>query len=183
MNFETIATATATSEPTDIQVRPPTTNSTQFNYDEIVAEIMLYVTPYVEQLYVSEDEANELEFYYEHFVLSNYTNFTLLVLRIIDKHNKNDDYSLRGYRMNTYSGMQKDARFLDEKMDPYEIYANLPNYIVQLCDACERLYGKRHERIYKTLAFMEQTEDKVSPNLNQIIVNRDLGRYLMEFIN
>ncbi|MFM2009756.1 MAG: hypothetical protein RLZZ479_146 [Bacteroidota bacterium] len=178
MNFET-ATATAT---TDIQVRPPTTNSNQFNYDEIVAEIMLYVTPYVEQLYVSEDEANELEFYHEHFVLSNYTNFTLLVLRIIDKHNKND-YSLRGYRMNVYLGMQKDARFLDEKMNPHEIYANLPNYIVQLCDACERLYGKRHERIYKTLAFMEQTEDKVSPNLNQIIVNKDLGRYLMGFIN
>jgi hypothetical protein len=179
MDFETIATAATT---TDIQVRPPTTNSTQFNYDEIVAEIMLYVTPYVEQLYVSEDEASELEFYYEHFVLSNYTNFTLLVLRIIDKHNKND-YSLRGYHMNVYTGMQKDAHFLDEKMDPYEIYANLPNYIVQLCDACERLYGKRHERIYKTLKFMEQTEDKVSPNLNQIIVNRDLGRYLMEFIN
>lgn len=182
MDFET-ATTNATTEPMDIQVSPPTTNpSAQFAYDEIVAEIMLYVTPYVEQLYVSEDEASELEFYYEHFVLTNYTNFTLLVLRIIDKHNKND-YSLRGYRMNIYSGMQKDARFLDEKMDPYEIYANLPNYIVQLCDACERLYGKRHERIYKTLAFMEQTEDKVSPNLNQIIVNRDLGRYLMEFIN
>jgi hypothetical protein len=180
MNFET-ATATATANMDILQVRPPTTNSTQFNYDEIVAEIMLYVTPYVEQLYVSEDEANELEFYYEHFVLSNYTNFTLLVLRIIDKHNRhrmNDRY-----RMNVYLGMQKDARFLDEKMDPYEMYANLPNYIVQLCDACERLYGRRHERIYKTLAFMEQTEDKVSPNLNQIIVNKDLGRYLMEFIN
>jgi hypothetical protein len=63
------------------------------------------------------------------------------------------------------------------------MYHHLPEYIVELCRAFERLYGQRHKKIIHILTFMEQIEDKVSPNLNQVIVNKDLGRYLMEFIN
>lgn len=187
MDFETDTETDTTLEPIDIQVIPPTTTnpSAKFAYDEIIAEIMLYMSPYVEQLFISEDDGSKLEFYYEHFVLSKRPCFTSLVLQIINKHNKQykNDYSLHGYRMNVYLGMQNDLCFLDEKTDPHEMYEHLPEYIEQLCDVCERLYGKRQERIYKTLAFMEQMEYKVSPNLNQIIVNSDLGRYLMGFIN
>lgn len=41
----------------------------------------------------------------------------------------------------------------------------------------------RHERIFKILTIQRQLEDKVSLNVKHVIENRDLNRYLMEFIN
>jgi hypothetical protein len=40
----------------------------------------------------------------------------------------------------------------------------------------------RPERIFNILAFMEQVENEVSPNVKRVIQNKDLGRYLMGFI-
>lgn len=45
-----------------------------------------------------------------------------------------------------------------------------------------KLELSRGERIYKILINEEQLEEGVSPNIKQVIQNRDLNRYLMEFI-
>lgn len=161
-------------EPIDIQVSPPTTNP---YYKAIIDEIMIYVTHYVEQPYISEDDAMQLEFYFETFVYDR-PNFPSLVMNIIDKHHT---YGLGNF--NKYTGMNDDLKYIEDATSPYHMYDHLPEYIERLCDTYERLYGYRHERILGILACLEQMEDKVSPNLNQVIVNRDLDRYLLEFIN
>ena len=50
-------------------------------------------------------------------------------------------------------------------------------------DIEDELKDTRAERIFSMLVAEEQLEDGVSPNVKQVIQNRDLNRYLMEFIN
>jgi hypothetical protein len=50
-------------------------------------------------------------------------------------------------------------------------------------DIEDELRDTRAERIFSMLVAEEQLEDGVSPNVKQVIQNRDLNRYLMEFIN
>jgi hypothetical protein len=45
-----------------------------------------------------------------------------------------------------------------------------------------KLELSRGERIYRILTTEAQLEEKVSPNIKQVIQNNDLNRYLMEFI-
>jgi hypothetical protein len=50
-------------------------------------------------------------------------------------------------------------------------------------DIEDELKDTRAERIFSMLVAEEQLEDGVSPNVKQVIQNRDLNRYLMGFIN
>ena len=176
MNF-----ITATDLPAQDQAtRPPITHP---YYKAIIDEIMNHITHHVEGENITEDEANNLEFYYEIFVLERQPCFTNLVMRIIYKHHLKWFNSTSTY-LNQYSGMNDDIDYIKSvTTSSVHMYHHLREYIVELCKAFERLYGKRQERIIDILTFMEQIEDKVSPNLNQVIVNKDLGRYLMGFIN
>ena len=165
------------------QVRPPITHP---YYRAIIDEIMNHITPYVEGENITEDEAKNLEFYYETFVLENRPCFTTLVLSIIYKHHTKYSHihSNIHCHFNRYTEMYDDVDYIESvTTSAFHMYHHLPEYIVELCRAFERLYGQRHQKIIHILTFMEQIEDKVSPNLNQVIVNKDLGRYLMEFIN
>jgi hypothetical protein len=184
MNFTSNATdlpaqAPATG-PTN-QVRPPITHP---YYRAIIDEIMNHITHYVKEDNMTEDEATNLEFYYETFVLEKRPCFTTLVLSIIYKHHsKYSCPDIHSY-FNRYPEMYDDVDYIESvTTSALHMYHHLPEYIVELCRAFERLYGQRHKKIIHILTFMEQIEDKVSPNLNQVIVNKDLGRYLMEFIN
>ena len=188
MNFTSNATdlpaeAPATGRPTNEshQVRPPITHP---YYRAIIDEIMNHITHYVKGENITEDEANNLEFYYETFVLEKRPCFTTLVLSIIYKHHtKYSCPPIHSY-FNRYPEMYDDVDYIESvTTSALHMYHHLPEYIVELCRAFERLYGQRHQNIIHILTFMEQIEDKVSPNLNQVIVNKDLGRYLMEFIN
>jgi len=186
MNFTSNATdlpaeAPATG-PTN-QVRPPITHP---YYRAIIDEIMNHITHYVEGKNITEDEATNLEFHYDTFVLEKRPCFTSLVNCIIQKHHSKyycSDY-VNSYRINRYPEMYDDVDYIESvTTSAFHIYHHLPEDIVELCRAFERLHGQRHKNIIHILTFMEQIEDKVSPNLNQVIVNKDLGRYLMEFIN
>jgi hypothetical protein len=188
MNFTSNATdlpaeAPATGRPTNEshQVRPPITHP---YHRAIIDEIMNHITHYVKGENITEDEANNLEFYYETFVLEKRPCFTTLVLSIIYKHHTKYSYPPIHSYFNRYQEMYDDVDYIESvTTSALHMYHHLPEYIVELCRAFERLYGQRHKKIIHILTFMEQIEDKVSPNLNQVIVNKDLGRYLMEFIN
>ena len=175
------AQATGSTNQPNSQVRPPITHP---YYRAIIDEIMNYITPYVEGENITEDEAKNLEFYYETFVLENRPCFTTLVLSIIYKHHfKYSCPHIYNY-FNRYTEMYDDIDYIESvTTSALHMYHHLPEYIVELCRVFERLYGQRHKKIIHILTFMEQIEDKVSPNLNQVIVNKDLGRYLMGFIN
>jgi hypothetical protein len=168
---------------TDLPAQDQSTNS---YYKAIIYEIMNYITNYVEEKTITEDEADDLEFYYDTFVIKKQPCFTTLVMNIIYKHHLKCSHmhpSMSSTRSNQYSGMNDDLYYIKSVTCPFYMYQHLSKSIVKLCYAFERLYGKRQERIIRILTFMEQIEDKVSPNLNQVIVNKDLGRYLMGFIN
>ena len=163
MNF-----ITATDLPAQDQAtRPPITHP---YYKAIIDEIMNHITHHVEEENITEDEANNLE--------------TTLVISIIHKHRfKYSCPHIYNY-LNQYPEKYDDIDYIESvTTSALHMYHHLPEYIVELCRAFERLYGQRHKKIIHILTFMEQIEDKVSPNLNQVIVNKDLGRYLMGFIN
>ena len=178
MNF---ITATDDLSAQDQATRPPITHP---YYKAIIDEIMNHITHHVEEENITEDEANNLEFYYETFVLEQRPCFTTLVISIIHKHRfKYSCPHIYNY-LNSYPEKYDDIDYIESvTTSAHHMYHHLPEYIVELCRAFERLYGQRHKKIIHILTFMGQIEDKVSPNLNQVIVNKDLGRYLMGFIN
>ena len=190
MNFTSNATDLPAQAPAQAlatgpkdQVSPPITHP---YYSAIIDEIMNHITHYVKGDNITEDEANNLEFYYDTFVLEKRPCFTSLVNCIIQKHHSKyycSDY-VNSYRINRYPEMYDDLNYIESvTTSAFYIYHHLTEDIVELCRAFERLHGQRHKNIIHILTFMEQIEDEVSPNLNQVIVNKDLGRYLMEFIN
>lgn len=164
-------------EPMDTQVSPPTTDP---YYKTIIDEVMIYLNDYVGQTYITEDEAENLEFYYDTFFDRN-PNFSYLVHMVIAKHHPHGlNYDKNEYE---YQAMHADLEYIKSATSPFHMYDHLQEDIGRLCKTYERLYGDRDLRILGLIGCLEQMEDKVSPNLNQVIVNRDLGRYLMGFIN
>lgn len=118
----------------------------------------------------------EAEILFSKKCASNY-RMVNLVRREIDYLNEHHDHT-----MERLIGEQRELILQNIQDVKEQIRELVINYDIMLPeDLALELF--RQERIFKTVAFMEQMENKVSPNLNQIIINKDLGRYLMEFIN
>lgn len=71
--------------------------------------------------------------------------------------------------------------YLENISSPFYLYDHLSEHIDEIYNITTT--GKcRHEQICSILAIEEQLENKVTSTIRQIVVNRDLNRYLMEFV-
>jgi hypothetical protein len=83
--------------------------------------------------------------------------------------------------MNMYDEALVNSTFDKIKIEMLEIIKYLNIDLSK--DIEDELKDTRAERIFSILVVEEQLEDEVSPNVKQVIQNRDLNRYLMGFIN
>lgn len=100
-----------------------------------------------------------------------------LIRREIDYLNEH-----RNHTMERLIGEQRELILKDIQYFKETIGQLVNNYGIELPnDLAQEVF--RHERIFNILTIQKQLENKVTPNVKQVIENRDLNRYLMEFIN
>lgn len=97
--------------------------------------------------------------------------------------NTSENYTER--KPNEYDITQEHLDLFHEMIEPYNLYFNLDKCIGKLCDIYKRLYADRHYRVIDILCVMNQITDNSYPNtnLNKVIGNSDLQRFLMDFID
>jgi hypothetical protein len=135
------------------------TNHKHYN---LFKEIMIYVEMYVEGC--TEDEAYTLE-HVDIIFLNKRPNFARLICIIF----KSVQMSYEAYN------------YVSKISYAENLYEHLNEYMDELY-AITRTGTLRHKHIYTILAIEEQLEDKVTPNIRQIVENRDLNRYLVGFV-
>lgn len=142
----------------------PTDHKHINKFKEIMMYIELYVQEQTDDIYMSEENAWKLK-YYDLIFTEKRPHFTTLILSVFN--------SVR---------LSKDAyNYIENISSPFYLYDHLAEHIDEIYNIA--ITGKcRHEQICIILAIEDQLEDKVIPTIRQIVVNRDLNRYLMEFV-
>lgn len=138
------------------------TLSDTHKHKKLFNDIMEYVIPYVEG--IREEEAMSMEYYY-----------------LIFEEKSPQLINLISILLEVPLPEKKALEYLYKVCNVYELYEHLSDNINCIYDVFKFGYV-RHQMIYTIITLEHQVEEKVSPNIRNIIGNSDLNRYIMEYV-